>query len=212
MEQRHEKPVEVRQIPAYVNPQKLEEDLSTLRQLARALGAYDAAIINAAEVIINEDIKVKADQAHDYPSIHWPLVYPKDSLKEALEAYEKGLFFQLLPPKDMPDYGGGPIADEHHKALYFKVADIVTHIESRAFYMGYHLVLGFATGNCRSVFCADKKRCRAMIRGHVCIQPYKSRPSLEAMGIDALAIAKTAKFKLLENHTKPLLAGLVMVS
>ena len=79
----------------------------------------------------------------------------------------------------MPDYGGGPIADEAHLALYLRLADMVTQVESRAFYMGYHLVLGFGAGNCRSLFCGDKKRCNAMIRGHECIQPYKSRPSLK---------------------------------
>ena len=212
MEQRHQKPLEVRQIPAYVDPQKRDEDLTALCRMAKDLGADDAVIINAGDVIIDEDIKVKASLEDGHPSIHWPLVYPKDSLAEALGAYDKGLFFQLRPPENMPGYGGGPIPDEHHRDLYFKVSDIVTQVESRAFYMGYHLVLGFAAGNCRSIFCADKKRCSAMIRGHKCLQPYKSRPSLEAIGIDAFTMAKTAKFKLPENKTNSLLAGLVMIS
>ena len=212
MEKIHQKPLEVRQIPSFVDKQKLEEDLTVLCRTAIDMGADEAAIIDAKAVVINKDIKTKADKDTGYASIHWPLIYPKDSLEEALGAYEKGIFFQLARPKTMPSYGGGPIDDVNHRVLYFKVADIVTRIESRAFYMGYHLVLGFGAGNCRSIFCADKKRCNAMIRGHVCIQPYKSRPSLEAIGIDAVALALKTEFKLPENKPDALLAGLVMIS
>ena len=59
MLQKHQKPLGVRQIPAYVDRQKREEDLKTLCQLAKDLGADDVVIINADEVIINENANIK---------------------------------------------------------------------------------------------------------------------------------------------------------
>ena len=77
-----------------------------------------------------------------------------------MRAFDSGVFFRINTGARMPDYGGGPIADAAHRRIYRQVYEIVTAVESAAFYMGYHLALGFAAGNCRAVFCADEKRCR----------------------------------------------------
>ena len=51
-----------------------------------------------------------------------------------------------------------------------------------------------------------------MIRGKKCIHPYKGRPSLEAVGIDARALAGNLNFTLPTGDAAPLLAGLVLIT
>ena len=205
-------PPNVRKIPAFSDDQRLGEDLDALIRMMRDDGASQAAIVNVEDISFDPGIKTKAEQDNAFASIHWPLDYPKDDILEAVAAYRKGLFFQILPDAGLPAYGGGPISDENHRKLYFKVADIVSRTESAAFYLGYHLVIGLGTGNCRSIFCADEKRCAAMIRGKKCIHPYKGRPSLEAVGIDARALAGNLNFTLPTGDAAPLLAGLVLIT
>ncbi len=212
MEQRTPKPLAVRQIPAFIDSQRLSADLNRLRQMAVDEGADEAATISAKEVVFSRDVKARADADDGNPSIHWPLSYPKDDIREAVDAYQAGVFFLLHADQGMPDYGGGPIPDESHRNLYFKVADIVSKIESAAFYLGYHLVIGLASGNCKSIFCADEKRCLALIKGQKCRQPYKGRPSLPAAGIDALKMARNVNFTLPAGNTGPVAAGLVMIA
>jgi predicted metal-binding protein len=210
---RFDKPESVRSVPPHINPEQLKRDLEVLRSKAMASGAVDTAIIRAGDVVFNPEVKASVDADDSYPSIHWPLDYPKDNVEEAVQAYQYGVFFRvkLTDPK-MPDYGGGPISNPAHRQNYLQVYEIVTLLESASFYMAYHLALGFATGNCRSIFCADEKRCWPMLKGRVCIHPYKGRPSMEAAGIDARAMAKNFKWGLPGGKATFLLAGLVMVA
>ena len=207
------KPESVRSVSPHIDPEQLKRDLELLRNKATEAGAADAAIISATEVVFNPEVKARIDADDGYPSIHWPLDYPRDNVEDAVQAYQRGVFFRVkvIDPK-MPDYGGGPISDPGHRQNYLQVYEIVTLLESAAFYMAYHLALGFSTGNCRSIFCADEKRCWPMLKGRVCIHPYKGRPSMEATGIDAAAMAKKFKWELPAGEAAPLLAGLVMVA
>jgi predicted metal-binding protein len=107
----------------------------------------------------------------------------------------------------MTDYGGGPVANPDHRQAILRVYEIVTLLESNAFYLGYHLTLGFAVGNCRAVFCHDENRCWAMVKGRCCIRPYRARPGMAAVGVDADAMARQAGW----SWQGPLLAGLVMI-
>jgi predicted metal-binding protein len=205
-------PNEVRKITAYIDQKQLGEDLKSLLQITVNEGAGLAAIINAKDVIFDSEIKAQADEDDSFPSIHWPLKYTKDNIEDAISAYEKGIFFQVLPDSEMPSYGGGPISNEKHRMLYFKVFDIAAKIESTAFYLGYHLAVGLGSGNCRSIFCAEEKRCSAMIKGAKCIHPYKGRPSLEAVGINASLMMKNLDFKLTIGKNQQALAGIVLIA
>ncbi|MFO7962701.1 MAG: DUF2284 domain-containing protein [Desulfobacterales bacterium] len=204
-------PVCVRQIQAFVDPEKRKEDLDCLVRAARDLGALKAAVLDAEDIRIDQTIRAKAASDDAFPSIHRPLIYPKDNIEEAIYAYQKALFFTIDPESDMPVYGGGPILDQNHRAIYVNLFDIVSRVESAAFYMGYHLVIGLATGNCRSVFCFQEKRCAAMIKGGRCLHPYRGRPAMDAVGIDAGVLAEK-HFTQPVNRDKPVLAGLVFVT
>jgi len=208
-----EKPENVSRIAVRDDPKVLQINLNALCEKAKEAGAVDAVVIESAQVIFSSAVIENVMSDDRYPSVHWPLKYPKDDIREAILAAKYGIFFRT-PTVDpaMPDYGGGPIDDLGHRNIYIRLYNIVSLIESACFYMGYHLALGFATGNCRSVFCSNEKRCWPMLKGRPCIRPNKGRPSMEAAGIDSLSMAKSVNWNFSENEKTPLLTGLVMVT
>jgi len=201
--------MEIRRITPTLDAQQLEVDLNVLKENALNREADKAACVDATAVIFNPELLKIVAASSDFPSVHWPLTYPKDSIHEALEAYSRGIFLAIDAPPDMPDYRGGPIGNEEHRQVYLNLYKLISDLESLSFYRGYHLSLGFATGNCRSIFCPGEE-CQAMIRGHPCRHPYRGRPSLEALGIDARAIAQNLNWEI--KSDSPFLAGLIMVA
>jgi predicted metal-binding protein len=200
----------VRNIPLKIDPDLFEKDIKTLCEKAIDSGAYDTAVVSSREIIFSPEILKKVSLQDSYPSIHWPLDYPKDNIEEAVRAYEKGILFCVESDEKMPDYKGGPIDNPRHRELFFAVYEIVSILESISFYMGHHLATGFAAGNCRSVFCQNEKRCAPMLRGKPCIHPNKGRPSMEAAGMDFLSMAKNAGWD--TDGNRSLLIGLLMVA
>ncbi len=204
-------PEEIVPVSAETDPLVLENNVGRLAENAREMGAAKAAVISPEDIVFDESLPetMRADDA--LPSIHWPPEYPLDNLKDALMSFRRGIFLYIRAEPGMPDYGGGPIDDPVHRDCYRKLHEIVTAIESRSFYMGHYLAMGFAAGNCRSIFCADADRCIAMTRSKPCKEPYKSRPSMAAAGMDALQMFRNAGWPP-DVLKGPLLAGMVMVA
>ena len=207
----YHKPRKVRRIPAHVDPKQLEQDLDSLRKLALEMGASEVSVLQGSDLLFSESLRKRVQTDHSYPSIHWPLEYPKDDLELGIRAFQRGLFFCTRASPGMPDYGGGPVADPAHREAILRVYEICALLESESFYMGYPLAIGLAMGNCRAIFCPDERSCWASVKGRKCVQPYKGRPSMEAAGIDAPAMARALKWKAPGKKADPLLAGLVMV-
>ncbi|MCX5868656.1 MAG: DUF2284 domain-containing protein [Proteobacteria bacterium] len=206
------RPVKVRKIPPRIDPDQLEADLKDFAGQAREEGAGEIAIIGSAEVIFSPEILSRVEADSGYRSFHWPLKHPRDSFAEAVQAYRRGLFFTLPGAAEMPDYRGGPISNPAHREAYRRIYRIVGKIEAAAFYLGYHLALGLASGNCRAVFCENERLCAALVKPENCRYPLKSRASLEAMGIDAGAMAGNLGWKLPADRAAGFPAGLVMVA
>ncbi|MFO7559190.1 MAG: DUF2284 domain-containing protein [Desulfobacterales bacterium] len=200
----------VRRILPAIDSKQFEKDLDRLCKKAIEFGAEAAVVVDAGDVVFNSEILERVSSDDSYPSVHWPLQYPKDDIIEAVEAYRKGIFFRVTGDKEMPEYGGRPIQNEAHWKNYLKIYQIVSMLESISFYEGYHLAAGFAAGNCRSVFCANEKRCLPMLKGKACIHPNKGRPSMEAAGMDAIAMAKNLGWKPVGNRS--VIYGLLMVA
>ena len=200
----------VRPIPPAIDPNQLKTDLTLLRNKALELGASDVAEVSGPDVIFCSAIQEEIARNADYPSVHWPLDYPKDDMEEAIQVYDKGLLFAVSAAETLPNYGGGPILNLQHRNLFLRVYEIVSKLESISFYMGYHLAMGFAAGNCRSVFCPDEKRCVPMLKGKACIRPNMGRPSMEAAGMDGRRMAEKAGW--MTEPARSLLTGLLMVA
>ena len=169
-------------------------------------------LIQSEDVIFNPEVRARVAADNGYPSVHWPLDYPNDNLEDAIRAFQMGVLFRIDAGKDMPLYGGGPIENEDHRKVFLRVYEIVTLLESAAFYRGYHLATGLAAGNCRSIFCAEEKRCWPMVKGRACIHPNIGRPSMVAAGIDTRAMAEKLGWTLPADEKNGPVAGLVMVA
>ena len=206
-----DKPKIVRRIAPQLDPVQLGQDLEQLRDQALASGAAEAAVIKREDIVFDQGIRLRIEKNDRYLSVHWPLQYPRDDLEEAILAYQWAIIFRVNTDDNFPNYAGGPIPDNIHRQVYVKLYEIVAEIESTGFYMGYHLSLGLAAGNCRSVFCADENRCWPMLKGRPCIRPNLGRPSMEAAGLDALAMARKLNWQISENAPCQVLAGIVMI-
>ncbi len=200
----------VRRILPAIDSKQFEKDLGRLCKIAIESGAEAAVAVDSGDVVFNSVILERVSSDDSYASVHWPLQYPKDDIIEAVNAYRKGIFFRVTGDKEMPAYGGGPIQNEAHWKNYLKIYQIVSMLESISFYDGYHLAAGFAAGNCRAVFCANEKRCLPMLKGKACIHQNKGRPSMEAAGMDAIAMAKNFGWKPVGNRS--VIYGLLMVA
>lgn len=205
------KPENVRPIAPKKDLDDLKLNLEILSGKALRAGAEDTAIIGPEDIVFSAAAIERVAADDRYPSIHWPLHYPNDDIKEAMHAYRYGLFFRIAAAPGMPDYGGGPVDDPDHRHIFIRLYETITLLESACFYLGYHLAIGLGTGNCRSFLCQDEKRCQPLLKGMGCIHPNKGRPSMEAVGIDAWEITQRLNWGDLETNKAPLLAGLVMV-
>jgi predicted metal-binding protein len=200
----------VRRITPAIDPKRLETDLNRFCETAIKSGAETAAVINAGDVVFSSGMLSRVAADDGYPSIHWPLDYPKDDIMEAVKGYQKGVFFRVKGDKGMPEFGGRPFENAAHRKSYRKVYEIVTLLESASFYCGYHLAVGFAAGNCRAVFCSEEKRCLPMLKGKACIHPNKGRPSMEAAGMEADAMAAKIGWSPVEDGSA--IYGLLLVA
>lgn len=201
-------PKKVRQISPHTD-RETAEDLAYLVHLALAEGAFHAEVVRAADICWDRDVRYAKPEEPDWVSSHWPLDFPLDNVREACGLYENAVLFTVSAPSDIPDYGPGKIMDNDHRLLYQKVYEISALLESAAFYLGYHLSMGFAAGNCRSVFCFDRKNCRALLHGRACRHPYKSRPSMRAAGIHPEKTRQRCGF--LYEEGKTFITGIVFV-
>jgi len=82
------RPEFVRRIPANIDKARLPSDIEKLKDQAILDGARDSAIVNIKEIVFNPELLKKIESDNSYPSVHWPLFYPKDELKEAIDAFK----------------------------------------------------------------------------------------------------------------------------
>lgn len=73
--------------------------------------------------------------------------------------------------------------DKERMATFRSILEIVSKLESAAFYDGHYLAVGFGAGSCFSSLCNPKQGC-LVLKGETCRFPLKARPSMEAVGMD----------------------------
>ena len=178
----------------------LDGVLESLLKLCVKAGAHECAVVECGDLIFVD----RADEPAEVPagerSIFWPVPrFPKDSIEDALRSYRKAVVFGL----------NVRAADSRTDAMK-KIYDIATRVESACFYEGCYLAIGLAVGNCKEVFCEKENKCQALTVGKPCRYSLRSRPSIEACGLDMEAIARKAGWKDLDPST--FLMGMVFVA
>jgi len=185
---------------------KVETDLKALCELAKKSGATGAVSFDARKIVVDERVRLKCQVpvCDDYGRnlMCPPNVMSIQEFRNALAKYAHAILIQLEVP--MPaDVKKEIRSAENVAAVYksdkfqvsykkyftpakLKLHRIVNKLESQAFAFGYRFAVGFIAGSCR--LCAE---CAA-ISSEPCRHPFLSRPSMEAMSIDALRTAENA--------------------
>jgi predicted metal-binding protein len=168
---------------------EVQDHLRRYTRLALEAGASVAEPLAASAVQVDERVSVKCSipKCFGYGTC---ANCPPHSLKPAetrrlVELYRCALVFGLRIAPEVAVRDKATILPR--VAAYKKVFELAGAVESAAFYDGHYLAVGFAAGSCKSTYCYDKP-C-TVLSGEKCRLQLRSRPSMEAVGIDCYRIA-----------------------
>ena len=207
---------------------QLESDLKALCKLAKQLGATNAVSLNAKSVVVDERARLKCSVpiCDDYGLnlMCPPNVMSIQAFREILAKYNHAVLLQIevrLPPEMMQEIQKAEDAAALYKSVRFldsyrktfdrvklKIHRIVRKVEAQAFALGYRFSTGFTAGSCK--LC---KECVAIGSREPCRQPFRARPSMEAVGIDVFKTAENAGLPFeIPAKDKTVWNGLVLVA
>lgn len=207
---------------------QIEADLEDLCKLAKKLGATSAVSFSARGVAVDERVRLKCriPLCDDYGLnlMCPPNVISTKEFKEILAKYNHAVLIQMemrMPAEVKVEirkandvaalYKDPRFLDSYKKyftPLKLKLHRIVSKIEARAFLQGYRFAVGFTAGSCK--LCP---KCVAADSSDPCRNPFRARPSMEAMGIDAYQTAKNAGLPFdIPAEDKIVWNGLVLVT
>jgi len=210
----------IRKIRADMNEAQLSSDLEKYRLRALELGASNARIVKAEEIPVDERIPMKCQIPRCFVygagAQCPPNTMKPAELRELLKKYESAVFFIKDIPAEVIVRDKATIKERVD--AYQQMYTMVSEIESAAFYDGHYLAVGFAAGSCRHTFCGQLPDCQAM-KGDKCRFSLKSRPSMEAVGIDVYKMVALAGWDIypigsgakVQDVPKGTLAGIVIV-
>lgn len=174
-------------IPIQKSLDQLLQNLNKYCQLAKEQGATDVRIINCSEVMVDERARYKCQ----YPVCKFygsnincpPYTASVDETRQMLKLYRYGIIMVFKCPADR--IVASEQANNAHDKRDFSKA--ISAIESAAFYDGYYFAMGFGSGPCKNVWCAEHDTCSA-IEGKGCRYSAFTRASMEAVGMDVYGI------------------------
>ena len=205
-----------------------EKDLEVLCKLAKELGATDAASLDAKNVVVDERARLKCSVpiCDDYGLnlMCPPNVMSIQAFREILAKYNHAILIQIeapIPPEMREEirkaedvaalYKSARFIDSYRKTfnpVRSRLHRIVHKVEAQAFALGYRFATGFIAGSCR--LC---KECVAISSHEPCRQPFRARPSMEAVGIDVFKTAENAGLPFeIPVKDKTVWNGLVLVA
>jgi predicted metal-binding protein len=184
-----------KKIPKRIDPFRSDEicraDLERYCLMAIELGASDAKVIKSNQVIVENRVRGKClipQCPHYGESVNCPPYTPlPEEMRMMIKEYKHGIFVRMIIPADQ--IAGEKAAEENRLAPYRrKINEVVSKIESQAFYDGYPLAMGFVAGSCKKAFCPDIE-CSALVQGKGCRHPLWARPSMESVGMNVYMMA-----------------------
>jgi predicted metal-binding protein len=214
---------------------RLKSSLEALCREARKLGASEAVVIAAGQIVVDERVALKclvpACANYGVNLMCPPNTMPLDQLRRILKNYHGAILVRVgdnssgMPKKvadqnslskawGMNKAANGDKKDRDSVTDYMqalrrsqeKLYDIIERIESLCLKEGYNFAAGLSAGGCSL---CDK--CVGVSSGLPCRHPFRARPSMEGMGIDVLATAKNAGLQLNFNQGTISWVGLILV-
>lgn len=199
---------------------ELMDDMERYRKKALELGASHAFIVSARDIPVDERVAMKCRNPVCFgygSSINCPPHATKpEELRKLLADYKWAVFFTMEIRPEVIVRDKSTIKERID--AYMSIFEIVSELESMAFYDGHYLAFGFGAGSCRHTFCPRESDCRALTGGR-CRFSLRARPSMEAVGIDVYRMAVEAGLDIypIGSNAKPCdipkaaLAGIVIV-
>jgi predicted metal-binding protein len=184
----------VRPFAVKVSEKKLMADLEFFRQKALEFGAAAAQIIPAGQLVVDERVRLKCLVPRCLRAGETPNCPPNapdlDLVRKAFAKYSYGILLKThVAP--IEDYAPGHLDKTGvDRTLLFhqQTGKVVYELEKLAYKYGYYFSMGLGGGSCKDYLCKglvcqfkDSGRCRF---------PLRSRPAMEAMGIDVVDIIK----------------------
>jgi predicted metal-binding protein len=176
-----------------VSEETVRADLERYRQLALESGAADAVVVRAADVVVDERVRLKCLVPRCLRAGETPNCPPNtpdlDLIRKALGLFSWAILLKC-DVEPVEDYapGSGKTKEEKRRVLLFhrKSSDVVYALERQAYKDGYHLAMGFGGGSCKDYLCQGML-CQFLDSGR-CRFPHRARPAMEAMGIDVVSL------------------------
>jgi len=207
-------------IAAGVDAEQVAGDLEKYREKALGLGATRARVVRVGEIPVDERVTMKCQIplcfGYGVGANCPPNTMKPAELRTLLAKYEWAVFFVKEIPPEVVVRDKATIKER--VAAYQDVYKIVNSVESAAFYDGHYLAFGFGAGSCRHTFCGLQEDC-AVLKGTKCRFSLRSRPSMEAVGIDVYKMIISAGWNVypIGSDAKPdeipcgVLAGIIIV-
>lgn len=167
----------------------VQADLQRYCSLAHTVGASGATIVAASDIVVDERVRLKCTVPRCLRAGETPNCPPHAPDLELVRRALARFTWALLIKCDV-----GPLEEyaEGRKVLAFHQpsSEVVCALERQAYKDGYHLAMGFGGGSCKDYLCRGQI-CQVLDSGR-CRFPHRSRPSMEAAGIDVTALMKRA--------------------
>jgi len=203
-----------------VDEARIAGDLRKYREKAIELGATRAKIVQTDEIPVDERVTMKCQIplcfGYGVSANCPPNTIKPAELRTLLEKDQWWVFFVKEIPSGVVVRDKATIKER--VAAYQDVYKIVNGVESAAFYDGHYLAFGFGAGSCRHTFCGLQDD-SAVMKGTKCRFSLRSRPSMEAVGIDVYKMVISAGWSIypIGSDAKPdeipcgVLAGIIIV-
>lgn len=197
------------------------EELEALCELARSRGACGARTMDARGVVLDPRVRLKCMvplcDHYGRNLMCPPNVMPANEFSEVLGRYSRAILVQYpIPPHQftVDDEARGmeqAYADKEYSQLLLHAErafiELMGLLEKEAMRSGYRFATALSGGACR--LCDE---CVGQGSGKSCRHPFRSRPAMEAMGIDVFETAKNAGLPFeIPPKDRPVLNGLLLV-
>lgn len=194
--------------------------LDRLISAARDLGADEARIIDAREIVVDSRVRLKClvpvCSSYGRNLMCPPNLMSVEEFASTLELYGKALILQVEAECDSLDKSEGNLSERTCDELELstnardwriRLHRMVNRLETMAFKEGFYLAAGLTGGECS--LCPE---CVTLRSDEPCRHPFEARPSMEAMGIDVLKTCDNVGLPLcLSSDEKVRWTGLVLL-
>jgi len=195
------------------------EEFQFLLRKARELGATNAALLPAEQVVVDERVRLKCAvpvcQGYGHYLHCPPNTMSVAEFHKTLDRYSTALLVQVESPQSSADLDQEGLAGKNaaqleallHGEPNRLLGRIVNQLEAEAFKAGYYYAAGFSGGIC--LLCPE---CVGVASGDPCRRPYEARPSMEGVGIDVFKTAANAGLAIAMSSDEPVRwTGLILV-